>query len=270
MTRRVASLGMYDHPAQHDANDRLWAEIARILRARGISDVPDALDRTRDVHAIWRDPALLFGQACGYPLVADPTLTLRVLALPIYEVPGGGSATHGSVLVARADDGRQTLAAYRGTRAAINDPRSNTGVNLFRATIAALADGRPFFDDVVVTGSHRDSMIAVASGTADIAAIDTVTDAALARFEPALTRSLKIVAQSPASPTLPFVTAAATSIETVAALRIALDLVLADPGLADVRASLFLSGAVPASAAMLAPIEDIAATAAAAGYPELR
>ena len=63
MIRAVASLGMYDHPAQHRANDLLWAAIARTLREDGVDGVPDALDRTRDVHALWRDPGLLFGQA---------------------------------------------------------------------------------------------------------------------------------------------------------------------------------------------------------------
>jgi ABC-type phosphate/phosphonate transport system substrate-binding protein len=266
---RVATLGMYDHPAQHAANDRLWGEIARILRARGVADVPDRLDRTRDVHAIWRDPALLFGQACGYPLLADPALSLRVLALPVYDAPACGRATHASLLVARADDGRDSLAAYRGTRAAINDRLSNTGMNLFRATLAPIAGAGAFFADVIQTGAHRASVIAVGTGAADLAAIDGVTYAALDRFEPALTAKLKIVARSPESPTLPFVTAAATSIETVAALRIALDLVMADPGLADARAALFLTGHEPASAAALAPIAAIEATATAAGYPVL-
>ncbi|WP_244655615.1 hypothetical protein [Sphingomonas sp. CFBP 13603] len=50
MTRLVASLGMYDHPAQQPANDRIWSAIVRILRKRGVDGVPDVLDRTRHVH----------------------------------------------------------------------------------------------------------------------------------------------------------------------------------------------------------------------------
>ncbi|MGC5797938.1 phosphate/phosphite/phosphonate ABC transporter substrate-binding protein [Sphingomonas sp. NFX23] len=264
MTGRIASLGMYDHPAQHTANDRLWSAIAAVLRERGVADVPARLDRTRDVHAIWRDPALLFGQACGYPLIADPTLDLQVIAFPIY-----AGRESGSVIVARADDPRRAVAAFRDSRAAINDRQSNTGMNLFRATIAPFAGQGAFFAEVLETGAHRASIVAVGMGKADLAAIDSVTYAAIARFEPALVTGLKIVAPSPASPSLPFVTAAGTDAETVAALQSALDHVAADPDLAAVRETLLLAGIIPAEPDALAPISTLEAEAVRAGYPTL-
>ncbi len=264
MTGRIASLGMYDHPAQHEANDRLWSVLAMALRYRGVIDVPDRLDRTRDVHAIWCDPSLLFGQACGYPLVADPTLALRIVAFPVYD------GMQGSVLVARANDGRLTIEDFRGSRAAINDRRSNTGMNLFRAAVAPFAGEGAFFAKVVETGAHRSSLAAVGAGEADLAAIDCVTFAALARFEPALTTAIRIVAHTPPSPSLPFVTAAATDAETVAALRIALDRVVADPDLSAVREALFLTGIAAADPASLSPISRLEVDAVRAGYPELR
>ncbi|SFN81502.1 phosphate/phosphite/phosphonate ABC transporter substrate-binding protein [Sphingomonas sp. OK281] len=279
MTRGTASLGMYDHPAQHVANDRLWTAIARALRRANVPNVPDELDRSRNVEAIWRDPGLLFGQACGYPMLADPTLNLRMLALPIYAIPGyGNAAAQGSVLIARAESGHQPLEAFRGCRAAINDPRSNTGMNLFRAALAPVAaqgrvggQGRagPFFRSVVETGSHRASILAVGTGEADLAAIDCVTYAAIDRFEPALTSRLAIVAHSPVSPSLPFVTSRATDGATVAALRLALDHAIADPDLGDVRDALFLVGVAPAERSSLAPIAALQADAIHAGYPEL-
>jgi len=272
MTPLIASLGMYDHPAQQGTNDRIWSAIVRILRTRGVEGVPDVLDRERHVHDLWRDPNLLFGQACGYPLIADDSLALQVIALPIYEVPGSTSsdATHASVLVARANDGRRSLADYRDTRAAINDPQSNTGMNLFRATLAPIAETSVFFASVVQTGSHRASVAAVAAGDADIAAIDTVTYATLMRHEPDLTALLKVVARSPASPTLPFVTSAITSIETIAALRFALQQVMADHCLADDRAVLGLAGIVTANVDALAPILRLEQSAIRCGYPDLR
>jgi ABC-type phosphate/phosphonate transport system substrate-binding protein len=272
MTRLVASLGMYDHPAQQGANDRIWSAIARILRTRGVEGVPDVLDRTRHVHDLWRDTSLLFGQACGYPLIADDSLALQVIALPIYDVPGAtnSDATHASVLVARANDGHSLLSDYRDTRAAINDPQSNTGMNLFRATLAPIAETDVFFASVVQTGSHRASVAAITAADADIAAIDTVTYATLIRHEPDLTAPLKIVARSPASPTLPFVTSANTSIETIAALRLALQQVMTDPRLADDRAVLALAGIVTANVDALAPILSLEQSAIRYGYPDLR
>ena len=272
MTRLVASLGMHDHPAQQRANDRIWSAIARILRTRGIPGVPDALDRVRHVHDIWRDSNLLFGQACSYPLIADATLDLQVIALPIYDmqVSRRGDATHASVLVARANDGRGSLGDYRDSRAAINDPRSNTGMNLFRATLAPIAETSVFFARVVQTGSHRTSVAAIAAGDADLAAIDAVTYATLMRHEPDLTAPLKIVVRSPVSPTLPFVTSAAMSTETVAVLRLALQQIITDPHLAEDRALLGLASIVTANADVLAPIHSLEQTAIRYGYSELR
>jgi len=267
---RIASLGMYDHPAQAAANDRLWGEIARILRLHGVPGVPNTLDRSRPVQEIWRDPGLLFGQICGYPLIRQPELALRVLALPIYDAPGCVDDTHCSFLIARKGDTGDDLAAYRGRRAAINESGSNSGMNLFRAAVARIADGAPFFGSVRETGSHRESVRAIVLGDADVTAIDAVTFAALARFEPELTIALQTLGRTPASPTLPFVTGRATDGETTAALQIALAQALADPGLAPTRAALFLTGVTRVGIDRFASLRHFESDAVLAGYPDLR
>ena len=269
MKTGIATLGMYDHARQRDANDRLWTEIARILRARGVAGVPDRLERQRSVQDSWRDPDLLFGQICGYPLINNPSFSLRVLGLPVYDAPGCGEGTHRSFIVARQDDA-DTIQAYRGRRAAINDIGSNTGMNLFRVLIAGIADARPFFGEVRETGAHRQSISAIVMGEADIAAIDAVTYAAVVGAEPELTASLRIIAATAEAATPPFVTSRNTGIETVAALRMALADVAADPGLAEVRKALFLRDIVPASVELYAPLRTYEVDAARAGYPDLR
>ncbi|WP_294198825.1 PhnD/SsuA/transferrin family substrate-binding protein [uncultured Sphingomonas sp.] len=265
----IASLGMYDHPAQRWANDAIWSAIAARLRAVGIA-APLALDRARSVEDAWHAPDLLLAQCCGYPLVADPGLDLRVVAVPHYDVPGCAPGRHVSRLVVRDADDARDLAAFRGRIAAISAPSSNTGANLFRDLLADVADAAPFFAAVVTTGSHRQSAFAVRTGVADIAAIDAVTYAALARHEPAALAGLRTIAVTRPSPTLPFVTARATPIETVAALRAVLSDVVSDPQLAEARAALFLSGIVPSGGHRYAALLALARDAAARGYPELR
>ena len=71
------------------------------------------------------------------------------------------------------------------------------------------------------------------------------------------------------SPTLPFVTAATTSDDMVRKLRTALGRAIADPALADVRATLFLTGVVPADADALAPIVALETAAVGAGHAAL-
>jgi ABC-type phosphate/phosphonate transport system substrate-binding protein len=265
----VASLGMYDHPRQHVANDALWGAISQMLHARGIA-VPLTLDRTRGVDQLWRDPFLLFGQACGYPLISQPDLALRVIAVPVYDVPDCDPGFHLSYIVARHDDHGKELGDYLGRGAAVNATDSNTGYNLFRAKIAPLAGGARFFGAVIETGSHRASIDALIGGKADIAAIDAVTYAAVARFEPQVTAGLRILAKTAPSPVPPFVTARRTSIEAVAALDKALAEVVADPALAWARADLSLADIVPASIAPYAALRSVENDAIAAGYPSLR
>lgn len=268
MSGAVASLGMYDHPAQQAANDQLWTALATRLRARGI-DAPDRLDRMRTVEAIWRDPKLLFGQTCGYPLVTDAALALHVIGIPAYDAPDCAHGRHVSYLVARrADDG--PLATFRNRRAAINAPNSNTGYNLFRATVAPLAQDGRFFGDVVETGSHRASVEAVGAGAADIAAIDAVSFAALRRFDPDAVSGLRVIGVTADTPALPFVTARSTPEETIVALREALADVIADPALVEARAKVFLADVIPSGPETYARVRALECAAVEAGYPILR
>ena len=268
MSRAVASLGMYDHPAQWAANDQLWTALATRLRARGI-DAPDQLDRSRTVEAIWRDSNLLFGQTCGYPLVTDAGLALQVIGIPVYDAPDCAHGRHVSYLVARkADDG--PLATFRDRRAAINARNSNTGYNLFRATVAPLAQDGWFFGDVVETGSHRASVEAVGAGAADIAAIDAVSFATLRRFDPGAVSGLRIIGVTPYTPALPFVTARSTPTETVAALQEALSYVIANPALVAARAKLFLADVIPSGPEPYARVRALERAAVDAGYPILQ
>ncbi|MEH3121342.1 MAG: PhnD/SsuA/transferrin family substrate-binding protein [Sphingomonas phyllosphaerae] len=264
----IASLAMYDHPAQRWANDAIWAALGAALRERDI-DAPATLDQDLPVEDVWRAPDLLLAQCCGYPLVADDTLDLRVVAVPRYAVPGCTPGRHLSHLVVRDTERASDLAAFRGRIAAINAPLSNTGTNLFRDALADVADASPFFSAVVTTGSHRQSALAVRTAAADIAAIDAVTYAALARFEPEALAGLRTIAVTRPSPTLPFVTARATPMATVAALRAALTAVANDPRLDSARDALFLSDIVPSGGHRYATLLALARKAATRGYPHL-
>ena len=116
-------------------------------------------------------------------------------------------------------------------------------MNLFRAAIAPIAGGAPFFRAIVVTGSHEASVAAVAEGRADLAAIDCVSFALLTRGRPELIERVAVVAESPLSPSLPFIASARLGPQTIAAVREALFAALADPALAEARATLGLKGA---------------------------
>jgi ABC-type phosphate/phosphonate transport system substrate-binding protein len=118
-------------------------------------------------------------------------------------------------------------------------------MNLLRAALAGIAEGgRPFFSSVILSGSHRCSAELVVNGQADVAAIDCVTLAHLRRLYPTISSGLRVLCWTPASPSLPFITAASTDEATLRVLRASFAAVLSDTGasLSAARATLLLDG----------------------------
>lgn len=267
--QRRAALSMYDLPELRQANDALWAAIVERLRARNLFEAPDQLTRDVPPDALWADPDLFLAQACGFPLATRLEGQVRVVATPRYRARGCDGADYRSAVVVRADSPASSLDDLRGSRCAVNDLASNSGMNLLRAEIAPLAGGRPFFKSVILTGAHAASAEAVAAGEADIAAIDCVTWAHLQRLRPALAGGLRALTWTVRNPGLPLITSLGTSPAHLTALRGALDDVARDPGLREVRQALLLEGfsLVPAEHYRAAlRLQDIAI---GLGYPHL-
>ncbi len=264
----IAILPMYDFPWTAAANDALWASIATRLAEAGVQ-APMGLTRDGDLAALWRHPDLIFGQTCGYPYVTALEETVTLIAAPEYSFPGCEGASHRSFIIGRVDAPRRALDEFRGTAAALNAHDSNTGMNLFRATIAPVAGGAPFFASIAVTGSHEASVTAVAEGGADLASIDCVSFALLRRGRPELIKRVAIVAESPLSPCLPFIASAGLPARTIEAIREALFAVLAAPDLADTRVALGLIGARVVARTDYDRVIALERDAAAKGYPRL-
>jgi len=214
----IAALPMYDHSWLHPAHDRLWNLIRDRLKARGI-EAPQRLTRDREIGSVWNDGGLLLGQTCGYPYWKGLRRRVEILGAPIYGFAGCEGPNHRSFLVAHRDNPRTTLAEFRGDKAAVNGFDSNTGMNLFRAAVAPLADGKPFFLEVVETGGHAWSAYAIVEGRADIAAIDCVTYALLSVGASQLMAQIKVIGETVASPALPFIASRALPPQTRAAMR---------------------------------------------------
>jgi len=261
-----AALPMYDLPELREANDALWAALSRTLMDQGVQ-APARLDRDTPLETLWRDPRLLIAQTCGYPLAKSLQGQVRLLATPRYRARGCDGPFYRSAVIVRRGDPAGNLADLRGQRCAINDPTSNSGMNLLRAEIAPLADNGRFFGAVVFTGAHLASAEAVAGGAADTAAIDCVTWAHLQRHRPALTDQLDVLAWTASSPGLPLIAARGLPAATYDALDQALREISIDPALRPAREMLLLDGfnTLPLTHYRAAlHLEDIAV---AQGYP---
>lgn len=266
----IAAFPLYDFPQLRLETNAFWRAIAKRLRDAGVTAVPGRLSRSQDYTAAWRNPGLIMGQACGYPLMQQLRNRARIVATPFYTSRGCESFQHSSIFIVNANAEFGTLSDLRGGVCAVNGFDSNTGTNLLRAAIAPLAESKPFFHSVVVTGSHLASIETIANGGADVAAIDCVSLAHLRRFESTLTACVRQIGQSMLVPAPPFITGWKTDDGTLAVLRRALDDVAADPKLASVRAALSIGGFKYVAEADYEIALRIEQEAAAVGYPKLR
>jgi ABC-type phosphate/phosphonate transport system substrate-binding protein len=259
---------MYDFAWTAPALDEVWGWIGAFLRDRGVA-APPSLTRDMPLQALWRSPGLVLGQTCGYPYRHGLDKLVELIATPVYGFEGCEGASHCSLIVVREDDARRDLADFRDARAAINAHDSNTGMNLFRAAIAPLAEGRPFFSAVSVTGAHVASLAAVARGVSDIAAIDCVTFGLLSRGAPELASGVRVLARTPSSPGLPLIASSALPSEWRATVR---EAVLAAVGEASMRwawAALGIVGAEVLGAGAYGRIDELEVGATGLGYAQL-
>ena len=265
----IANLGMYALPALAEETAAWWAGLARAFRDEGLDEVPADLS-CGDMRAHWRDPALLFGQTCGYPLTHDFSDCLTVVATPVYKAAGCEGSGYRSVIVVRAKEPAEELAALAGRRAAINSRDSQSGYSALRHAVAPLAGGGAFFSEVLESGGHRASMLAVAEERADVAAVDCVTFALHQRHEPDLTDRLRVLAHSADAPALPYVTAVGRDAACVEGLRAGLRRACADPELAAVREALLIEGVEVLPERAYERILEMEREAEALGYPDVR
>jgi ABC-type phosphate/phosphonate transport system substrate-binding protein len=157
----------------------------------------------------------------------------------------------------------------RGTRCAINCRDSQSGCNALRSLVAIVAEGGRFFGSVAITGGHQASLALVASGQADVAAIDCATHGLLARYRPQALADTRVLCLTPSAPGLPYVTRAGADADLLGRLRSGLERAFADPDLGAARDALLLEGATVLPLAAYARIDELEKAAIAAGYPEI-
>lgn len=214
----LLALPMYAiHPP---ATRALIQAVVTLLTQHGIATQPFWPE---DLLTHWQDNRLLLSQTCGYPLVSQLP-AVQLVGTFHYQAPGCTGRDYRSWLVAR--DKQAALADFNGQRAVANSQDSHSGYNALRF-VASLQGVR--FSQLLLSGGHRQSLAALRDSQADIAAIDCVSWALLARYEPDALRGLHIIGETPAAPGLPLITAAPTSVDRLERLRSALHQLVNDP-----------------------------------------
>ena len=229
-TPLLASLPMYDWPEVRGETLGEWAQIRDGARALG-AVLPDEITAPDwgAIDAYWRDPALVFSQTCWGPLGQGLIAHLLPLAQPDYSAfQGGRGPFYRSVVIARAETALDLgLTAdvpvpdhpgadlpdglLDGERFGLNGRESLSGYLALKADLGA--DPLSLAEDVIETGGHRGSVIAIAQGRADVAAIDC-RSWDLARRVEVNAIGLRIVGWTAERPGLPYVTSRATDPQT--------------------------------------------------------
>lgn len=200
----IAALQMYDFPEIREHTDRFWQLIRTELTESGIA-CPQSLSRNQNAADIWCNDNLLFSQTCGLPYIRGQTGQAVLLGTPDYGVIPDQPGQYYSVVIVSKNNPRQTLAEMRDSVFAYNDTGSQSGVFAIFDTLFEQFDDAQFFGNCVASGGHLASFEMVASGQADIAAIDAVTWRYLGKFHPDI-QKVKILTQTRPAPGLPYIT----------------------------------------------------------------
>jgi ABC-type phosphate/phosphonate transport system substrate-binding protein len=266
---RRASLPMYNLPEMAAANTRFWDALRDRLAAKGVAVDDIVYDKSRAPVPDGIEPDIFFSQICGYPLYKVFRAKGRVLATPRYGVPGCAGPSHCAFFIVRAAEPAADVLAMKGRVFGCNSLLSNSGMNLPRLTLARLGARAPFFAKVVMTGGHIQSLDRLQAEDIDLCSIDCVTWAFFEAHRPAAAARYRVLGETVASPSLPFITSSATPDDVATTLSDTLRAFCADPATAALRAELRLEGVEDIGAA---PYEELAAyerEAARLGYPEI-
>jgi ABC-type phosphate/phosphonate transport system substrate-binding protein len=239
----IAALPMYDWPERRAEVDAQWDVLRDALMARGV-DAPEHLARSNadlpgvdlppdefDLGALWRHPGLILAQACWGPMELGLSDHVRVVGQEDYTgVEGGDGEFYRSAIVMRGDDLQGLcFTAPPSALSGISPASGEIGAPPSVAKLRKLLNGKllaynsldsmsgylalerdltgmDIFSEQIMSGGHRSSIRMVASGAADVAAVDCKSWALALEHEPAA-RELAVVGWTAPRKGLPFITA---------------------------------------------------------------
>ena len=264
----ITAYGMYNWPEAINAIDQFWSPLINSLKGQGF-DVDNTLAVDRDAYDVWLNPQMLLAQTCGFPYVTKLKGSVQLVATPHYAVEGCSGANYRSVILRRESDKRNQLCDFAGATAAVNSFRSQSGCNALLGTLVREGFSAPFLHSLKKSGSHRDSMRMVASGSADICAIDAVCWQLMKDFEPETAAQMAVICWSDAQPGLPFITSNTMSPEQVTQLRVTLSSALDEALSKQSAAGFYINGFSILNETDYAGITQMAESAKLAGYDDL-
>lgn len=239
MTKQ-ASLPMYDFPEVRKATDAWWAGVAKHMQIAGVDNVPEQLQHDKPVKSLWQNEQLFLSQCCGFDVVFGFKDTLMPLLITDWDVEGCQDGHYSSWTIVHEDSSYQKISDLHNSVAVINGRESHSGMHSLMTLIQPHNKEGAFFRRIYESGAHADSLAAIQSKQADVAAIDCVTYALLKAHRPSTIAGTRIIGQTDLAPAHPYVTRSTTSAETQQRMRDALDAAFHDESLNAARDTILL------------------------------
>jgi ABC-type phosphate/phosphonate transport system substrate-binding protein len=197
----IASLPMYHRPELAADHALLWQLIRAGLQKAGIG-APEHLSQNAAGVDTWLNPSLVFSQTCGMPYRLKLHGKTTLIGTPDYGVQGCPPGYYRSAFIVHKNDARQQLTDYRDALFAYNEKLSQSGYAA--AQVTAATQGFTF-ENMFLSGAHRNSARIVADGIADIAALDAVTWRLIRQYDD-MAAELRVLCWSTPTPGLPYIT----------------------------------------------------------------
>lgn len=140
------------------------------------------------------DIAFVCGLAYSLLHDADPDRFVPVAAPLVVDARSLDRAVYASEVVVRAASDAAGLADLVGERLAYNETISFSGYRALEHELAATGRSWEFFGERIRTGSHRESLVALAENRAEAAAVDSHVLMLERRHDPALADAVRVVA----------------------------------------------------------------------------
>lgn len=172
-----------------------------------------------DLAVLWRHPDLLISNTCWGPMELGLEKHVHVVGQSDYDgIEGGAGVLYSSAIIARKGEGVEAqvpsppgiaqlpLEFFERKVLAFNEQKSMSGYLSIKRDLETLGQSLDLFGRHVETGAHRASVLAVAEGRADVAAIDCQSWLLAKRYEPAA-QNLHVIGWTAQRKGLPFIRA---------------------------------------------------------------
>ncbi len=202
---------------------------------------------------------------CGAPYVEDKdTSNFELLAVPLHK----GKPLYYSYVITRRDKAYKSILDLRGKPYAFSDPKSNSGSLV--PTYILIENGykaEDFFNPIVYTYSHSESILAVYYGFVEGASVDSIVFEQFAKKTPEIASKLKVIEAYGPYPITPVVVRKGLAKSIKRTVRDTLILMARDAKGKKILKEFALDGFTVVSDEFYDPIRDMISTVKAFKFP---